>query len=163
MTEPFKMNTTPRQNVRSLQVVFAALTGGVVLLSLTGTLVLAINGPLWQVDDWGHANLLLAAAGIISVVGVWGARSYYARTMEMGAQTFYLLSDKLNQYRAAMIIYMALCEGPALFSVVIFLLTGNFIALVFIAISVTGMCLKMPTRKRIIKELSLDWRDQQEI
>lgn len=163
MTEPFNMKSTPREAVRSMQVLFGTLVGSVALFALSVVLVHLIHGPVWEADDPSQEFILISIAGVVSVACTLGARSYYARTLGMGAGPLFSLSDKLNQYRAALIIYMVLCEGPALFSVIILLLTGKFIILIITALLVLMMCLKAPTRSRITRELKLDWREQQEI
>jgi hypothetical protein len=163
MTEPVNMNTTPREAVRSMQVLFWALVGGVVLFALTVVLMQLINGPLWEPDNGAQSNILVSVAIIVSITCMLGARSYYAKTVALGSRQLFSLGDKLNQYRAALIIYMALCEGPALFSVIILLLTGKYLVVIITVLLVTMMCLKAPTRNRIIQELKLDWREQQEI
>jgi hypothetical protein len=163
MTEPVDMNSSPREAVRSMQVLFGALVGSVALFALSVVLLHLINGPVWEADSASQENFLVTIAVLVSVACTFGARSYYTKTLAMGSGPLFSLADKINQYRAALIIYMALCEGPALFSVIILLLTGKFIILVITALLVVMMCLKAPTRNRIIQELKLDWREQQQI
>lgn len=163
MTEPFNMNATPRAAVRAMQVLFLALAAGVVLFALVAAILLLVNGPLLEPENLVHSNILLSVVLVVAVTCALGARSYYTKMIGMGSGTIISLNDKLNQYRAALIIYMALCEGPAIFSVIIFLLTGKFIILIITALLVAVMCVKAPTRNRIIQELKLDWREQQEI
>lgn len=163
MTEPVNMNTSPREAVRSMQILFGALVGSVVLFALTVLLVHLVNGPVWEPENDAQSNILVSVSIIVSIACMLGARSYYTKTLAMGSRPLFSLGDKLNQYRAALIIYMALCEGPALFSVIILLLTGKYIILIITALLVTMMCLKTPTRNRIIQEMKLDWREQQEI
>lgn len=163
MTEPADMNVAPREAVRSLRILFGALVGAVVLFAIAVVLIHLLNGPLYEPDSLAQSNLLVSVAAVVALACMAGARSYYHKTLNMGAGNLFSLHDKLNHYRAAMIIYLALCEGPAIFSIIILLLTGKYITLIITALLVTMMCLKMPTRNRIIQELKLDWREQQEI
>lgn len=163
MTEPVNINATPRASVRSMQILFGALAAGVVLFAFIVAILHLVNGPLWQTDSLAQSNILLTVVLIVAIACALGARSYYSKTIAMGNGTLFSLTDKLNQYRAALIIYLALFEGSALFSVIIFLLTGKFVVLIITALLLGLMCLKAPTRNRVISELKLDWREQQEI
>jgi hypothetical protein len=73
------------------------------------------------------------------------------------------LPDKLNQYRSALIIYIALCEGPALFGIILFFVTGNYLMFIITGITIASMLAKMPSRKRVVDDLTLDWKQQQEL
>ncbi|MCX6316076.1 MAG: hypothetical protein NTW29_02205 [Bacteroidetes bacterium] len=161
MTEPADINMNPKEAVRSLQIMFGALVGAVVFFAIAVVLLHLINGPIYDTGSIIQSNLMVTAVGVVAAACMLGARSYYKKTMAMGEGTLYLLSDKLNHYRAAFIIYMALCEGPAIFSVIILLLTGKFIVLIITALLLAMMWLKVPTRSRIIQELKLDWREKE--
>jgi hypothetical protein len=62
-----------------------------------------------------------------------------------------------------MISYLALCEGPALFAVMAFLLTANYWFLLITVAMLTAMIFKQPTKQRVINELQLSSQDQQEL
>jgi len=60
-------------------------------------------------------------------------------------------------------LYQALCEAAALLSVVVFFLTGIFTLLIITAILLTLMLSKVPITKKVVNELALDWKEQQEL
>ena len=73
------------------------------------------------------------------------------------------LDEKLNQYRITLTLYLALCEGAALLSVIIFFLTGEYIVFAITGIMLLAMLLKMPVKAKLINELGIDWKEQDEL
>jgi len=71
------------------------------------------------------------------------------------------LQEKLNQYRSALILFMAICEGASLFSITAFFVTGDYILLVVPAVMVWVMSTKLPSVQKIVQLLRLDWNEQQ--
>lgn len=69
------------------------------------------------------------------------------------------LKMKLAGYRAATIIRLALLEGPALFTVIAFLLTGDTNFLLYTSFMLLLFAMIRPTMERAIKELNLDERE----
>ncbi len=66
------------------------------------------------------------------------------------------LNNKLAGYRAATIVRLALLEGPALFTVIAFLLTGDTNFLLYTSFMLLLFAMTRPTLERAIKELKLN-------
>jgi hypothetical protein len=163
MTDQEYNPLSPKETLRSIQVFYVALVAGLVLFAGIVIAVDLMNGPVLGKEATINSDILLWAVIITGVICIFGARNYYNKTMSLVDISSFLLKDKLNQYRAALIIYMAFCEGPAIFSVIIFFLSGNYWVLIMTALLLTAMLLKAPTRARIIREMKLDWKEQQAI
>ncbi len=163
MTDQDYNQSSPKQKLKAIQIFFLALTIGLVLFAVIVVVVDFMNGPVLGKDELVNRDILLGAVIITGVICLFGARSYYNRTMKMVDISSFSLADKLNQYRAALIIYMAFCEGPAIFSVIIFFLTGNYWVFAITALLLAAMLIKAPTKTRMIQEMKLDWREQKEI
>ncbi len=73
------------------------------------------------------------------------------------------LNEKLNQYRSFLIKYLAFCEGPALFCIVVFIMTGDARILTIAAVLLVAMLAITPSKKRVVNDLNLDWKEQQEL
>jgi hypothetical protein len=69
---------------------------------------------------------------------------------------------KLVNYRAALIVKLALLEAPSFFTVIAYLLTGNYIYLGIVLILLIVFLLYTPTKEKLINELELP-RDEVEI
>jgi hypothetical protein len=163
MTEEDYKNQTPKEILKALQVLFILLLAGMVLFAALVVIVDIVNGPLLEKETRSAGNILVSAVIIIAVACVFGARSYYNKTMTLDNLRSFSLTDKLNQYRAALIIYMAFCEGPALFSIIIFFLTGYYWVFIVTILLIAVMLLKAPTKARITSELKLDWQEQEKL
>ena len=73
------------------------------------------------------------------------------------------LLQKLEIYRAALVLYMGLCEAAAILTVIAFYMTGNFLFLVIIAAILVSMLMRRPENYKIFNELQLDSKEQMEL
>jgi len=89
-------------------------------------------------------------------------RLYKARIEEIKSANQNLMG-KLEMYRAALILYIALCEGAGLFTAIVYFLTGKIQLLVVIAVIIAAMFLKRPEKLRIFNELQLSAEEQSEL
>jgi hypothetical protein len=163
MIQPGGQAGGPKQNIKAMQVLCAALMAGVVFFVIIIVVITRVNGPMLDKEVIKYQDIFLYTAIGLAIVCFVIARSLYNKKMAVINNTATLLADKLNQYQAILIKYMAPCEGAALFSVIVFFLTGNFLVLLVTASMLVAMFIKYPLRGRIISELSLDWKEQQEI
>ena len=108
-------------------------------------------------------NIFFIVAAAITLLFLIAARSGYARSLTITKDSLIPLANKLNQYRTALVRYIALCEGPSLFGIILFFLTGNYYFFIITAIMIVAMLSKAPTRKRIADDLGLDHKQQQEL
>jgi uncharacterized membrane protein len=65
------------------------------------------------------------------------------------------LKDKMQKYRTAQIIRLALCEGVGLLAIVSLLLTSNLFFLIFLFIALFVMLLYYPSPDKIGREINL--------
>ena len=163
MTQPAPFQGTPKENLKAIKVLFAALVLGV--CSFTGVVVVVnqLNGPLMDTAGQQYNKVFLVAAVVLGGICLVAAHYMYNKKLTLTKNSAVSLKDKLNQYRSALLLYLALCEGAALFSIIAFFLTGNYTVLIITAVMLTAMLVKAPLLKRIITELNLDWKEQQEL
>lgn len=163
MTEPINIPPKPPQAIKSFKILAGALIIGLIFFALIILLVSQINGPVMP-DGTSDINtiFLLIVAGLAAIC-LLTAFFKYRKGMKAIRDSAITLDDKLNQYRATLIIYMALCEGPGLFSVIVFFLTGDYKVLMITGVMLAAMIARFPQKQKIINELALDWKEQQEI
>lgn len=65
------------------------------------------------------------------------------------------LKAMLENYRLAVIFRFALMEGPALFAVIVYFLTGQFTILPLVGLILAIMVFVVPTKQRAIADLEL--------
>jgi len=163
MDQPGERPKGAKENVRATQVLCVALMVGITFFAAIIIFICLTSGPAFSGKEQRYNALFLyAAAGMAIVCYLW-ARSAWQKKLPLVTSTYNSLADKLNQYRAVLILYMAPCEGAALFSIVVLFLTGNFLLLIITAFMLLAMFSKFPFVKKMISELNLDWKEQSEI
>jgi len=66
-----------------------------------------------------------------SFVCLFAARRVFRNGIAAAKYSLNLLNDKLNKHRSALVRYLVISEMPALLSIILFMLTGNFVFLVY--------------------------------
>ena len=146
-----------------MQVVCAALMIGVVFFAVVMLVVVWFGGPSFDEEGLKMKDIFLYAAAGLGIICFFTARTMYNKKMQALGLTPGSLKHRLDQYRVALLAYMAPCEGAALFSVIVFFLVGDPLVLIVAAAMLGAMFVKFPFAKRVISELNLDWQEQQEL
>ena len=153
---------TPKQNLRASQILCYALLVGCVVFVAIIILLIETQGPVIPDRD-KYYNIFLSINVVIAIFCVAFAVRGYNKRIAGAKNLTASLNDKLNHYRSILILYMAPCEGAALFSVIIFFLTGNYYSLCMVLVMLGAMLSRFPFKAKAIKELELDWKEQQEL
>lgn len=159
MNELREMPATPQENIRAIRIFFGAIVVGAIMFSLIVLAMGTMNKPVSPLKE--YENIVLGIAFALSVICYLVARRGYNKGIANAKESLISLPDKLNQYRTTLIRYLALCEGPALFGIILFFVTGNYLMFIITALMITAMLTKTPTRQRVIDELALDWQQQE--
>jgi drug/metabolite transporter (DMT)-like permease len=152
---------TPKEQLKANNILFSALFAGVVMFLIVAVVLIKFQGKFSDGDNFN--KILLIVVLIIAAICLVSAYSIYKKRISDAANSILPLTEKLNNYRTILIIYLALCEGAALFSIICLILTGNFWSIAVTAGMLIAMLLKRPTRQRLINDLQLDWQEQQEL
>ena len=91
---------------------------------------------------------------IVCMAGIGASRFMFKLSVKQ-AQEKATLKEKLNAYRVALIIGLALCEGPAIYANIAFISEGNHFYIIFTILSALVMLTYNPTAKKTIKDLDL--------
>ena len=155
-------NVSARGNLRATMITFSAIVAGVFLLMLLAIFIGHSNQPLIpglnkyeSLITWGITIFSLTCLGIARVVLMKGIAA--------AKNSLKPLRDKLRQYRFSLIRYLVICEVPALLSIFLFMLTGNFVFQVFAAVFLGFMLAVAPIRRRVILALELNELEQSEL
>jgi hypothetical protein len=73
------------------------------------------------------------------------------------------LKTKLAAYQSATIVRFALLEGPSLFAIVSFMLTGNMVFLGISAAIILYFIYLRPTRQKVEDDLALNYNEKAEL
>ena len=147
--ETIKM--TSGEYFKSIKIVHIALVVGVVFFALI-SVFLQIKG----FGTVGHEidKVLLIVVPIFALIGIFASNFVFKKKLnEIRKKSN--LKEKMEEYRSALIIKLALIEGPSFFAVVSFLLTGNYIYLGLTVILIIVFLIYTPNKTKFINELEL--------
>jgi hypothetical protein len=154
--------STPKQNLRASQILCLALMiGNLIFAAIISLLVATQGATMPQSEEYG--DIFLYAALGIAALCVFFAVPGYNKRIATAKNRAGSLNDKLNLYRALLILYMAPCEFAALFAIIAFFLTGNYYLLGLVFVMLGMMLSRFPFKKRAISVLNLNWQEQQEL
>jgi hypothetical protein len=147
------MKTNPN-SFTTLKILHTALLAGVFFLSLASVFLVARGEVTMPADRSMDRTLQVVAVVLSGGALLIGFRLFKKKIMDIRNSTE-AGSIKLIRYRTACVIWWAFIEAPALFSIVCFLLTGNyaFFALAFFHVIVLAVF--MPRKDNIILLLNL--------
>ncbi|HYE55508.1 MAG TPA: hypothetical protein VD996_11715, partial [Chitinophagaceae bacterium] len=134
------------QEYRSVSVVFYALITGVVLFIIAASTYIATSGRL--MPDLEYRKILLIVSGALSSLCLLAAFSQYNKRINSMESLGSTSDDRFQGYRNALVTFLALCEAPALFSIIALLLTGDYLFLAFTVVMLLCMFSKKPTKDR---------------
>ena len=146
-----------------MQVLTATLLIGIIFFGGIVIILLSVKGHLLDNEPLLFSEILLYCAIDLAAVCYFFARTIYNKKLETLKNSTLPLADKLSQYRVLLVLYLACCEGPALFSVVALLLTGNYWLLIVTICMMIAMAVKFPLTQKIISLLNVDWVEQQDL
>jgi hypothetical protein len=163
MTGPVNTENSAKANFRATWILCLALVAGASVFAIIIVVMNQVTGPVMPADGQEYNMIFVGVAAVAALLCLLRAVPGYKKGITAIKDSTAQLNDKLNQYRAVMILYMALCEGPALFSIIVFFLTGEYIVLGITGVMLIAMLMRMPQKKKIANELALNYQEQQEL
>lgn len=151
------------QDLKGLRILTAALSIGVVIFTLVSVGINQFNGPFLQEEIKKVSSFLLPLMTGLALLALLMARYLYQQRIRDIREGNDNLKGKMDKYRAAVTLYLAICEGMALFSVVLFLLSGDFLLLVITGAMLLLMLGRLFAIRGVANELNLSWQEQEEL
>jgi hypothetical protein len=148
------MNQITTSDLKSIQVVYAALMIGPLLFLLIAVFLNQMNGAFVE-NDKDFMNIMLALSIVFSISAISAGIFIFNNRMKAlnpGADVL----EKIQLYRSVMIVKAALFEGAAFFAIVNYLLFGHYLFVVIGLACLGIMGIYFPVRKRIAQELQLE-------
>ena len=149
----------PAAAVKTMKIIHGALLAGQVLFAgvayATGTKAIYFNARDTK-DVFFFVAPLLAFGGIIA--GFFLFKQLITRLTEKAD-----LRSKLTGYQTAFITRAALLEGPSLFNIVAFMLSGNLFYLLISVVLMLILLRSRPTASLIADDLQLGYDDRAEL
>ena len=145
---------TPDNVLLQSRIIVGALAAGAVMFTVVAAALVLTQGPFAQDDQLRNillavaALLILATTAIAVVIG--NATAKLAKRAAASAPTPEEGEAGIAQHYAQMLVIRgALAEGPTLYCIVIFLLSGFWPALVGLLIGLAHFAVIFPTRERL--------------
>ncbi|MDF1546756.1 MAG: hypothetical protein P1P88_02965 [Bacteroidales bacterium] len=139
------------QFIPTLKVIHIALIMG--QLVFAGVVIfLENNGTAGMARDLGNIFLFLAL--IFTGGGIFGSRAFYKYRITFITPDM-PFEEKLSNFRIALITKYAILEAPSFIALVGFLITANYLILLFAGLVVAVFVMEAPTLEKISLELKL--------
>lgn len=150
--------------IQTSQLIVGALIMGMVTFGAMVVGLVMMQGPLGRdpqlermmvaaaVVTWVGCTVAAAALWMIMLVRtrrVWEAGGLRQGGLP-GQPTNEDVAGFLPPYTSALILRAAMLEGPGLFGIIVFLLTGNWIGMVIAGLSALGLAAMFPTRSKFL-------------
>jgi len=101
--------------------------------------------------------LIITAGGIFAGMSIFKKKLLQAREMQVSAK------EKFDQYRLACIVQWALLEGPSLFCIICFFLTGNYAFLALMAVVLFLFTITVPSKLKVLMQLQISEAELDEL
>jgi len=98
---------------------------------------------------------------IFAIIWGLGARTILIKAFAKKINHATNLEDKLKAFRSSFLVRCAVQEGANLFVIVTFFLTNNGYCLALAAIGIILFLINIPSKEKLIKELNLDYKEQE--
>lgn len=144
----------PKASYKAIRIIFMALIIGP-LLFLLATLYVTESMSFTKFDLAEPLNMaLIVLALVLTPVGGMISRKIFARVTPESN-----LEERLNIFQRGFIIRLATYEAIELFSIVVFLLSGNLLVLLFALIALFGVVTNYPSPTRIRQAVGIKESD----
>lgn len=153
----FEKLTAPEQ-LRSIRIIASSLIVGAVLFTIVSQI---IHEPSFE-TDFELYNLLFPIAIILSGVSI-GTGYIITNRIISSIEKDQPLRSKFATYASSVIIRMATAEGPLLFMVVAFIISGHFNFIILTTVCWVAFFVYFPRKQKIISDLDLNSTEIREL
>lgn len=133
-------------------VIYFALLAGQLLFSAVA-LILSDQSEEISQEQQKHNDLFMLLVPIVMTIGV-------SAGIILSKQRIIVLrkkstNEKMEGYSALFILKAALMEGPNLFAIITFLLTGNYILIMMAGLGILYFASFFPRKQKMLRELEI--------
>jgi uncharacterized membrane protein len=140
-----------REDFKAIRILFMAMVAGIVLFLTVALIINTLQGAFLKNEQ--VENILLTTALIISVAALFVGDGLYRKRSRLVKDSTRPMTKKITDYRAALILVLALAEFPALLSIISFLITGNSLFIAIVAVIIAFILKKVPTKNKVAETL----------
>lgn len=148
---------TSKSYFTSLKIIHFALTAGIAFFMLIA-IVLQFTGFEPELKEM--EMILLGITVFAAISGVFTGNLLFRKRLEQLVE-LKSLKEKLTGYQSALILKLALVEGPAFFSLVAYLLTANLLFPAITLVLIFVFILYAPGKDKLISDLDLSRKESE--
>lgn len=143
---------------KTLNILFTAFLAGQIVFAL---IFLFVVLPPEKIEgNSTFSSILLLLSICLSVAGLFGGNVLYKKSVQKASQENEA-EKKMEAYKGALIMKYALLEGPCLFALIAYFLTGNIQFMYMAGLLIIVFVMNKPSRDKIATELQLSEQEVQ--
>lgn len=147
--------------IKALGIVHKAMMAGQLLFAAC-CIFLYTSGSITVIAPEMDRPLQIAAV-LLAAVGFFASTAIFKKRMQAARDGGGTAKEKFESYRAACLLQWALLEGPGLFCIIAFFLTGNYAFLALTGLLVLLMAMTGPSKEKIQLQLGLSEQEISEL
>ncbi|TFF30449.1 hypothetical protein [Mucilaginibacter psychrotolerans] len=156
MAAKSNLQQTPAEFLRTITIIHLALAVGQILF---GLVVLLLNKRI--IINVRYTNdPLVFAVPLLAVISFFLSNFLFNKLLSSGIKDDSTLKQKLLCYQTSLIVRLALLEGPSLFGIVAFFISGQLFFLLISAALVVYFIYIRPTKANIEEVLNLNYEEK---
>ena len=147
------LSLTVKSYFKTLNLIYIAMVAGQIIFGLVAYFLL--QSTKFESEFPDMRDVFIYIVPIFVLGGIFGSTAVFTKTI-FNARSLENLSDKLIEYRSALVMKYALLEGPSFFAIVIYLLTGDTVFLGMAGLILMVFILNRPGIAKAEMDLALD-------
>lgn len=139
--------------LKALNIIHKALMAGQVLFAAVSAYLIYSQTVLPAAKE--SDKILQVIALVLTTGGIFAGMSLFKKKLVQIREMQTSAKEKFDQYRLACIIQWALLEGPAIFCIACFFLTGNYAFLAVVAVVLFLFAMAAPAKLKVLLQLQI--------
>ena len=147
--------------LKALQIIHKAFMAGQILFASVCIYLIYSKLVLPAADELD--KILQVVALIVTAGGIFAGMSLFKKKLMQIRETSNGAKEKFNLYRSACFVQWALLEGPSLFCIVCFFLTGNYAFLALMVVVLFLFSMTAPSKIKVLLQLQISEAELDEL
>ncbi|UPT68331.1 MAG: hypothetical protein M0D57_06760 [Sphingobacteriales bacterium JAD_PAG50586_3] len=159
------MQTDIKQNkfLKAMGIIHSALLAGVCMFLVMAVVLVQLNGGALMAKVTQDLMYIFYAIVYFAALATAGFGNIIFERNMRNAKLFTMLKPKIDTFKSAYMIRMALAEGPAFVSIGIYMLTGSWHFLPATALCLMLMFMSKPTQDFVAEKLYLNPEEKEQL
>jgi hypothetical protein len=151
-------NINPKTFAKTISVIHLALVAGLLVFGIAAYSITKSKTVVIKPAK----DIFLVLVPVFAVINI-ATGTYLFKQRTKSIDKLSSLNKKLTIYQTALIIRFALAEGPALFGIVVYMITQNLFYLFLAGLIVLYFIWLSPTKEKTEQDLDLTYEDKLEM